>query len=221
MKRGVFVCLTGIDGSGKTTLAAALRARLVARGVRAGYARCKYESILMNAAVAVAKWTLSRRGMNMNDFSERYQTKKALFQSRFLRRAYHLAIRISYVPQIWFKVRLPLMLGRSIVCDRYIYDTVVDLAADTGMSPDEAHQTALGYLRLAPKPDLLFVLDVDGETAWQRNLAKRDHLTLHYIDERREIYLALAKRLKAETIDSSRKSEELERQVWERLLQHL
>jgi len=217
MRKGTFICLIGIDGSGKTTLATALRARLAARGVQVDYVQCKYDSVLMKASVGAAKWALSMRGKNMRNFSERYQTKKALFQSGFLRWAYRLIIRISYIPQILFKVRLPLMQGRSIVCDRYIYDTVVDLAVDTQMLPDQMHRTALGFLRLAPEPDLLLVLDVDGVTALQRNLAKRDGLTLQYINERRKTYLDLAKRLNAVIMDSSRNPDELQRQVWERI----
>src|SRR5436309_13321694 len=61
----------------------------------------------------------------------------------------------------------PLLLGRTVICDRYALDMLVD--GRSGLHDAPGH-TRLGFqlLHLLPKPIFSFFMDIDPEFAFRR-----------------------------------------------------
>jgi thymidylate kinase len=95
--------------------------------------------------------------------------------------------------------------------DRYRHDVMVDLAVSLGPRPTPA------VLRhLLPDPDLLIILDIDEEIAWQR---KPDSPSLAYLTERRRAYQRLAEAANVQPIDASQSPSDVGNEIFERVLQ--
>ena len=191
MKRGIFVCFTGIDGSGKTTLSKSLVEEMKRNGIECRYVYNRFNPFLLKPFMMVAR-AIFLRGKDMfEDYTEDSDAKKRLFKNRLLSMIYQSFLLFDYSFQIFLKVKIPLMLGRNIICDRYIYDTVcTDLAVDLNYSEKKTMDILRKCLYLFPKPDMTFLIDVPEEIAYKR---KDDVPSVDYLKERRKIYLDVGK----------------------------
>lgn len=205
--KSIFICFVGIDGSGKTTLATMLNEAIKEHGVRSKCVYGRFISVLLKFLVEFTKKLLSLRGKNMNDYAQRAATKEQLFKNRLLAHIYHYFVFLDYLFQIFIKIRLPLMLNQSIICDRYIYDTVADLAVDFSYTNERTQSLLRNYLRFAPKPDLVFFIDLPEEVAFQRG--KEDIPSPAYLSKRRGIYLRMSQWDEMVVLDGTRNIKEL------------
>ncbi len=206
-KRGVLICFIGIDGSGKTTQAKALCESLAEAGIKPRYVWTRFEPKLINPLVAMAKGLFFRGKDVFRDYADYVNTKRNLSKNTILLTTYQYLLLLDYSLQIFQKVKVPLMRGEVIVCDRYIHDTVADLAVDYGYSDEETQKLLRSYLRLFPNPDLVFLLDLPEELAYQR---KGDVPSIDYLAQRRKIYLNMGKEYNAVALDATKGLIELE-----------
>jgi len=111
------------------------------------------------------------------------------------------------------KVILPLLLGRVVICDRYILDLMVETMADLHDSP---RRMRLGYklLRLLPRPDHAFLIDIDPIVAFRR---KPDMPTLSHFVKRVQLYRELARTLGVRVLDGRRSRERVHDEIWREL----
>jgi len=117
-------------------------------------------------------------------------------------------LMFDYSLQIIFKVKLPLIFGKNIVCDRYIYDTMItDLSVDMNYSRDKVTNVLKNLLRFFPEPNITFLIDVPEEIAYKR---KDDTPSIEYLRERREIYLDVGRKYGMIILDGSKRLEELQ-----------
>ncbi len=102
------------------------------------------------------------------------------------------------------------MLGRTVICDRYALDLMVD-----GMSDLHDSLTGMRFgfklLRLLPRPDRAFLIDIDAESAFRR---KPDMPSVSYNVERIRFYLSLSDGAGVRVMDGRRSPEEIHREVW-------
>ncbi len=206
-KKGALICFIGIDGSGKTTQAKALCESLARSGIKARYVWTRFEPKLIKPFVAMAKSLFFRGKDVFRDYAGYVNTKRNLSKNAILLTTYQYLLLFDYFLQVFQKVRIPLMQGEVIVCDRYIHDTVADLAVDYGYSDEETQKTLRSYLRLFPKPDLVLILDLPEELAYQR---KGDVPSMDYLAERRKIYLNMGKDYNIVALDATKGLIELE-----------
>jgi dTMP kinase len=92
----------------------------------------------------------------------------------------------------WFsfmKVRLLMLLGYTVVCDRFLHDVLVDLMVDTGDHTIYKRRLGRLFMALVPKSALVFLLDVPEKIAFQR---KHDIPHMGYLGVRRRLYQRLA-----------------------------
>ncbi len=210
MGKNYLICFIGIDGTGKTTLARMLAQEMNQNNINTKYVIGRFETFkLLKPALFVIKKTLSLFGRRTDQSAEGLRTKRSMFKNRFLAKIWQLSMFLDYLLQLGYKIGLPLMLGRSISCDRYIYDTAVDTTTDFGLSVPKMKESLENMLHLAPKPNVVFLIDLPEEFASQRNLAKSDNLSLDYLRERRELYLNFRGRSEVEVLDGSKKPDEL------------
>jgi len=206
-KRGALICFIGIDGSGKTTQAKVLCESLARTGIKTRYVWTRFEPKLIKPLVAMAKGLFFRGKDVFRDYADYVNTKRNLSKNTILLTTYQYLLLLDYSLQIFQKVKVPLMRGEVIVCDRYIHDTVADLAVDYGYSDEETQKLLRSYLRLFPNPDLVFLLDLPEELAYQR---KSDVPSIDYLTQRRKIYLNMGKEYNAVALDATKGLIELE-----------
>lgn len=212
--RSIFICFTGIDGAGKT-----MHAITLCRAMKDNYTYTRVKPFLLKPVMALGKALLLRSQSVSHDYAAYAKAKRELFRNRLLSGAYQYALLIEYFSQAFFKIKLPLMFGKNIVCDRYIYDTIItDFALDLNYSGKEVDVLLGKCFRILPKPDLFFLIDVPEEIAFQR---KTDIPSVDYLEERRRLYLHLAKRDKVIILDGSKDPEELERVIQDRVLERV
>ncbi|PXF51594.1 MAG: hypothetical protein C4B55_04285 [Candidatus Methanophagaceae archaeon] len=167
---GVFICFTGMDGSGKTTLTRALVGTMQKRGIKASYVYNRYIPIVLRPAMLVGELLFLSNKAYSRDYSEYSNTKKNTSKKHpLLAKFYQHLLLFDYFIQILFKIKLPLLFGKNIICDRYIYDTIVtDLSVDFNYSQEEVKKFLDKILSLFPTPDTAFLVDLPEEIAYQR-----------------------------------------------------
>ena len=146
----------------------------------------------------------------MADGAERATAKKQLLDNHFLSCLYEGFVTLDYLAQILVRVKVPLARGQSVICDRYVYDTVIDLAIDLRYSERKSSRMIDVFFRFAPKPHLVFLIDLPEELAHQRNLAKGDSISLAQLAVLRKHYLGFSHEYGLVVLDGSKSASEVE-----------
>ncbi len=152
MIQGHLIVLEGIDGSGTSTQAGMLKQAFTLRGLpahvtaepSAGPVGCMIRQILAGRLVVRGS-----RGVLPPD----WKTMSLLFAAD---RQDHLASEIE--PN--------LMDGVSVICDRYLYSSVVYQSVSAGRADARDWITQINYF--VRKPDLVLYLNVDPQEARRR-----------------------------------------------------
>jgi thymidylate kinase len=208
MSKGFLICFVGIDGSGKSTLSRAVVEILDQQGIKCRYVYGRMKPIILRPLIWLGRQVFLPGRDMLEDYSEYSTTKqKAMMRHSFLLKFYNQILWLDYMLQILFKVSLPLTLGKNIVCDRYIQDTVItDLSIDMNYSDRETAQYLHRALRFVPKPDINFLVDLPEEVAYLR---KNDVPSINYLKVRRKTYLYIAREWKMTILDGTKTIEEL------------
>ena len=218
MKKGRLICLTGIDGSGKTTLAHNLSDWLSRRGQKYQYVYARFLPMLVSPVWGAAKRVFLSQEERRQGYAEYTARKRNLLKPGILSRLHEFSVMVDYWIQILFKVALPIRLGKNLICDRYVYDTVVsDLAPDLKYSHEQMQKVIDFCLAIMPRPDLVFLLDVPETTTLSR---KTDVAAVDYVIERREIYRSLTLRERVVALDGTLPREQVRDRAGEMVLKH-
>ncbi|GBD43043.1 hypothetical protein HRbin40_00506 [bacterium HR40] len=179
------VGLCGPDGSGKTTLARALVERFARQGVPARYRWSRYRNYLSKPFLGAMRLlgisrTLERQGVVLRVRNFRGHP--------LLARLFLLLQTIDQALDILLSSRF----GPSVVADRCLYDTLVDLAAETGL--EELVFGRIGPLleRLLPQPRAIVLLERDPAAV---RIDRPDVEADPLFAERCRLYRELARRL--------------------------
>jgi dTMP kinase len=213
-----FICFTGIDGTGKTTLSKELVKSLNEKGVKCKYVYARLNPRILKPFSLIGNWIFLRgKEASQNYFEYSKMKKKTLEKHSFLSRIYEQILLLDYMLQIFFKVKVPLIFGKNIVCDRYIYDTVItDLSVDMNYSEDKTIRLLDNIFRFFPEPDITFLVEVSEEIAYER---KNDIPSIEYLRERRNIYLNIGKKYRMAILDGTKKREELQCEIEKKVFQ--
>lgn len=214
----LFICFTGIDGSGKTTLARALVSAIEQREIKAVYVYNRYIPIVLRPAMLVGELLFLRNKDCYRDYSGYSNTKRSVSKKHpLLAKFYQHFLLLDYYIQILFKIKLPLLLGKNVVCDRYVYDTIVtDLSVDFNYSEEDVKNSLDKILSLFPTPGITFLVDLPEEIAYKR---KTDIPSIEYLRERRKMYLYLGKECNMLVLDGTKKLEELQCEIEKEIFQ--
>lgn len=221
-QRGLLICLLGVDGAGKSTQAQALVARLQAAGYPARYVWGGRKPLLTGPVVRLAKARLraprrpTTASITVNPSYRAYvQETQRMFKNGLLRSAWQQVALAEHALHLWRHVTLPLQRGMIVVCDRYIYDTLVNQAVLFGLP------SACLKLIDAPhvsRPDLGFWLDVPPEIALRR---KPDVYDRQHLERRIPLYASLAIALGFQRIDATRSADAVANEIWLAVLTRL
>ncbi len=111
------------------------------------------------------------------------------------------------------KLAIPLVLGYTIICDRYTLDLLVEGMADLH-DPPTSRRLGYRFLRILPHPNIAFFVDVDPDIAFGR---KPDLPSLDHFVERVRLYRALSPGLGEEVLDGRQSRERIHEMISERV----
>ena len=188
MIKGLFICAIGIDGSGKTTLTKGLIMDLNKMGIPLEYRWAKFESMFIRLIISIKNKIFITDQDHTKNYEKSLKIKKRVFDNDLLRNFYMWFFFMSYNFQIFCKVTLPLGLGKNIICDRYIYDTAVDLAYDLRLQNHEVSNRLEQLFIMARKPDILIFIDIPEKVSFER---KNDIPSIDFLKQKRKLYLNL------------------------------
>jgi thymidylate kinase len=157
-----FIYITGCDGTGKTTQARLLMEQLGAQGRCPVHVWLRFPFLFSLPLLMFARW----RGYSWHEDHEGVRHGYWDFRSSWLLRTMlpWLLLIDAWIAAVR-KIYLPLWRGRTIVCERFALDMLVDLAVAFG--DDGIHRKLPGrlYKHLIPRGAIVAVLDLDAETA--------------------------------------------------------
>jgi len=206
MRKSILICFVGIDGSGKTTQAKALVRALAESGIRSRYIYNRFAPVLSRPFMSIGKLLFFRGKGKFENYQGYAATRGKVFKNRPLSIAYQYFLLFDYWLQSMVRIGPSLIRGQGIVCDRYAHDTVIDIAVDLAYSKETLRAMLKRFLGLFPKPDLTFLIDVPEEIAYQR---KGDIPAIRFLEERRRLYLDIAREYKMVVLDGCQDEAEL------------
>jgi thymidylate kinase len=213
--KGILVCFAGIDGGGKTTLAEGLVDAVTRSGIRTSYVWGGFKRfVLLRPVVALAQAVIPYQDKRVKCSP----TKGSEIQNPVLATVYHYLVLIDYVLQATIKIRLPLLRGDTIICDRYVYDVIASIGVILDYPAGRTLALLDSCLALLPKPHLAFVVDLPEALAYQR---KEDIISIDFLSVRRQLYLQMAERHGMTVLDGSSDPSELSNLVAGKVLRYM
>lgn len=216
MKKGTLVCFTGVDGCGKTTQAKMLVDHLNSIGYKTTYIWSRGSSQWGKTLIKIGRKIIgvNERSLSNNpDSYMEYQKKKSkvLFKFKLFRFIWFLLVEVEHIIKLR-SIILPLLRSNQIVvCDRYLWDSIVDLAISFNESKEWVHKRIKFFLgRIIPHPKLSLFLSVSSDVAMGR---KDDIPSRVYIERRIPIYCYLANSLNMIFIDGTKDSNAIKKKI--------
>lgn len=192
-----FICLLGVDGVGKTLHARELEASFLKDGVKTKYVWLRFvhmTTLLLLGYCRVAGFT------TYENINGTVVGKHRFYTSKFISYVYPRLLYIDLLPIYLSKVLIPRFMGWTVICDRFVFDTIVDLMID--LNDDHFHETSIGkkYLRLIPKDAKLVLLDLDLELIHKR---RPELIADMLLARRKELYHKLAYMYRIPVVDNT------------------
>jgi thymidylate kinase len=213
--KGKLICFIGMDGAGKTTLTVETARRLRDRGIRVARVYGRMVPVISRLLMVVGRSIFLRKHDTWQDYPNYVEHKKRVLRNPLLSRFHEASIWLDYLPQAFLKITLPLSLGLTVVCDRYLFDTVIgDLAVHLSYDNERVRRLLDSSFRFLPRPDRVFFIDLPEEIAIQR---KDDVPHTAYLRERREFYLHISELYPMSKLDGQENPEMLMTEV----MQHI
>lgn len=159
MKKGRFIVVEGLDGSGKSTQIAQLAQNLQLRG---------YDVFLTAEPTDYETGGYIRRILS-----------DSLSKNMYLQAALFLADRLEHITHPEHGIKRYLEKGKTVICDRYYYSSFAYQGTQSDM--DWVMDINLKCTEIL-KPDLCIFLDVDPQTCKLRLEQAREKLELYEKD---------------------------------------
>jgi thymidylate kinase len=183
----IFICITGIDGVGKTTHADLILEHLRKKGIKCKYKWLRFHHLFSLPLLAFCRVTGYTR-LSTLGYSQKCSYHE-FYKSRFISAIYPWILFFDTFLFTIVKVYIPMFFGTSIVCDRFVYDTLIDVAVVT--KDHKIYKEPVGklFLKLIPKNGKFIMLDLDKSIIFSRRPELKDDLTF---DERYKLYKIFA-----------------------------
>jgi thymidylate kinase len=193
-EKPAFICIIGVDGVGKTAHINKLMENFKNEGIRCKYTWFRFYhflSLLLLAYCRLVDLTVyeikNGQKVGRHDFHK----------SKLISSLYPFVLFIDMLPMYFVKIYLPRRFGYTIVCDRFVYDTLIDLMID--LREYDIHKNNIGelFLGLRPEETIVIHLDLDENIIRKR---RKDLTADQTLNLRRKLYNKLCKDLDIPTI---------------------
>jgi len=182
-KKGIFICIEGLDASGKTTQVRFLVEELNRRGFEAVYTT---EPSRGEIGRFIRKRVLQRKGRVPSVMEA-------------------LLFAVDRIDHVEREIKPALKEGKIVVSDRYLYSSLAYQGA-AGLDLNWIREIN----RLALTPDLAIYIDVPPETVFERIRRRRTVMEEMQTQRKvREVYMSLVKAGTLVLIDGNRPAEEV------------
>lgn len=160
--KGSFIAFVGPDGSGKSTIAKLFRNEICRIMVKDN----ENVKVLHFRPTIFPNLKKLFYGKNYDEtkenFTNPHRAKPAGLSSSLLRLTYYW---IDYIIGYWIFLRRRCIAGQIFIFDRYFYDFIVDPYRSRINLPSWVRFL---FLKLTPKPDIVYFLDCDARTILER-----------------------------------------------------
>lgn len=151
-----YIIISGVDGSGKTTVIEGVKKQLEANGKKVGYIWMRYNFKLIRIMHAIAKLTglAYKEKTEMGDMWLHRFYKNKLFCWFY--------IRCSFFDN-WIARKKPVKLAENenleyVICDRWVNDIIIDLGSETQKTDILNSKWYKKFQGLLPKDSYQFVV---------------------------------------------------------------
>lgn len=213
MKTGRLIVFSGLDGAGKSTQIRLLMDRLEAEGrkpvclwTRGGY----------TSGFRLLKSALRHLsgGRALPEAGHTPRRERA-FSSPALRRAWLGLAMLDLLRVYAVQVRFRVWRGRTVVCDRYLWDTLVDFRLNFPQEPVERSFLWRALRKLTPRPDSAFLMLIPVEESVRRSDIKGEPFrdSSEVLGRRLGQYEALAKEGHWHVLDGRRAAHDIASEI--------
>jgi len=195
LKRGAFICIEGIDGSGKTTQARRLVKNLRRRGVDAVYTT---EPTSGRVGKLIRRYVLDRK------------KRVPIIVEALL----FAADRVEHVET---EIKPALDKGKVVVCDRYVYSTLAYQGA-AGLDLEW-----IGHInKFALKPNIALFIDTPVDVVVKRLKRKKTVMeTSQNLQKVRKVYMTMVQDQSLTLIDGDKPVSEVAKNVLKAVIELL
>jgi dTMP kinase len=187
----LLVSFSGPDGSGKTQHARTLIKSLKSCGIKTRYywSRAATSGLFRIFNIYV-KATLRHRS-EAKEGQTGVARRRQRLRNPLLRFLWCYLAAADMVLSYFFQVRLPILRGKVVVCDRYVFDAAAEMECSL-LPDDRLNRLAIKLmLALVPKPDAAYFLDIPEDVCAQR---KDEDIDADYLRRQRKVYIELVNR---------------------------
>ncbi len=204
------MALSGVDGSGKTTQIELLEKKVRTLRPNAITVWSRWRPITSLPLLAIIR----RLGQaEVHSTSSIGFVETQISGMKGLASLWCFLVQLDNLLKTGARVLLPRLLGRTVICDRYALDLMVEGMADLHDGPNNLR---LGYklLHLLPRPDVAFLIEVDPAVAYRR---KPDMPTLAHFEERVKLYHDMSRMLGVKSIDGGKSVDVIHDEIWRKV----
>ncbi len=160
-----FIYITGCDGTGKSTQARLLIKQLQSLGIRVCHIWLRFPFFFCLPWLAYARWQGYSWYEESGDVRHGYWDFRCSWMMRVV---FPWLLLFDAVLAAAWRIYLPLLSGKTLVCERFIIDMLADLAV--ALDDMEFYRKLPGrlYFRLLPSKSKLYILDLDPESIRSR-----------------------------------------------------
>ena len=191
--RGFLICFTGVDGSGKTTHSRVLMKYLENKGYSCKYIWGGSRPILAYSFFGLTRlfgyWKMTRK----DAYTDPLEAAPKNVANR-LTVLWRLLLFVDFQIRSLITTRFWLSMSKSVICDRYFYDILMELERADASSSKFMWILA----ETLPKPLVAFLLDVPETLAVQRRGFSKEELVA-----KRRAFLQIGRALDLVIIDAS------------------
>ena len=162
----MFIAFSGLDGSGKTRHIETLRSNFLTCDIKTAYLWNRAGSFPFIGLILKIRRLIKSVFVPVSTVSEKSE-KNILSQNSLPIMLWRVLNVFEMIIFYFFKIRIPMLLGKVIIADRYVYDSMVDMEY-TAKSDDFCRVVYSILKHLTPKPDLPFFLDVNTDSIIKR-----------------------------------------------------
>jgi len=196
-KKPMLICITGIDGVGKTTHVNLILEHLRNKGTKCEYKWLRFHHLISLPLLAFCRLAGYTRVSTLGG------TQKCSYhefhRSKLISVVYPWILLMDTLLFTTVKVYIPMFFGTTIVCDRFVYDTLIDLAVAT--RDHEVYNKSVGklFLKLIPANARFIMLNLDKATVLSRREELMDDVTF---DDRYELYRSFSDEFDMRVVDN-------------------